>query len=86
MTQIMIEFTVFTDVALSETEQVSIKAHFQAPEVKKYFNVLANNLGRDYLSTSKLDTIPAEELVRKHIYVAAQLDLLRLLFDLSNSQ
>lgn len=75
-------FSPFTEIELSATEQDIIQAHLRVPEVKKYFLLLSNNLGKDILSTTDLQELPSEQLMRKHLYVKAQLELLQTLYEL----
>lgn len=75
-------FSPFTEIDLSVTEQDVIKTHLSTPEVKKYFLLLSNNLGKDLLSTTNLQELPSEQLMRKHLFVKAQLELLQTLYEL----
>lgn len=74
---------VFSETQLSETEQAVIAECLSNPAVVKYLHILGNNLGRDYLNLGNLIDIPADELVRRHLYARAQLELLKTLLSIT---
>lgn len=65
---------IFPEVPLTDTEKEYIAEILSKPEIKKYFNHVASNIGREIGTSVISPSTPAEEWIRKDIFLKGQLE------------
>ncbi len=74
--------TIFPEIILNTTEEVIVANALALPAVKKYFNSLANQNGKDIVFGEPFENESAESYLRRQALVKGRLEVLQTLLSI----
>lgn len=77
---------IFPELTLTQTEKDIIAETFSKPEVKKYLNMIAYNIGSDIVKSVIDVDEPEESWLRKEIFLKGQLRTIDMLLSIQPKQ